>query len=68
VFLERVVLLLRKLLNKGFLLVKLKSSLGKFYGRHHDFVNRYGITVSEMTTDVPFVVITVLIHDLSPDL
>ena len=40
------------------------------YGRHHDLVDRYGIPVSEMTTDMfrlsysqsdPF-----LIHDLSP--
>ena len=35
-------LLTRKLLNQGFL-VKLKSSLRKFYGRHHDF----GINVIE---------------------
>jgi hypothetical protein len=31
-------LLSRKLLNQGFLLVKLKSSLQKCYGRHHDLV------------------------------
>ena len=44
-------LLTMKLLNQGFLLVKLKSSLRKFYGRHHDFVDRYGIpvSVSQMT-------------------
>jgi hypothetical protein len=29
-------------MKQGFLLVKLKSSLRKFYGRHHDLVNRYG--------------------------
>jgi hypothetical protein len=34
----------RKLPNQGFLLVKLKSSLRKFYGRHHDLVDRYGIS------------------------
>jgi hypothetical protein len=34
-FLDKVVLLTRKLLNQGFLLVKLKSSLRKFYGRPH---------------------------------
>ena len=33
-------------LNQGFLLVRLKSSLRKFYGRHYDVVNRYGISVS----------------------
>jgi hypothetical protein len=32
-FLDRGLLLTRKLLNQGFLLVKLKSSLRKFYGR-----------------------------------
>jgi hypothetical protein len=45
-------LLTRKLLNQRFLSVKLKSSLWKFYGRHHDFVDRYGISVSQMTTDM----------------
>ena len=35
-FHDRGLLLTRKLLNQGFLLVKLKSSLRKFYGRHHD--------------------------------
>ena len=45
-FLDRGLLLTRKLLNQGFLLVKLKSSLRKFYGRHHDLVNRYGISVT----------------------
>ena len=51
-FLDRVLLLTRKLLNQVFLLVKLKSSLRTFYGRHHDLVDRYGISVSQMTTDV----------------
>ena len=50
-FLVRGLLLTRKLLNQGFILVKLKSSLRKFYGRHHDLVGRYGIYVSQMTTD-----------------
>ena len=38
----------------GLLLVKLKSSLRKFYGRHHDdeLVNRYGTSVSQMITDM----------------
>jgi len=69
-FPDRGLLLTRKLLNQGFILVKLKSSLRKFYGRHHDLVDRYGISVSQMTSDMfhlsyilpdPF-----LIHDLSP--
>jgi hypothetical protein len=37
---------------RGFHLVKLKSSLRKFYGRHHDLVDHYGISVSQMTTDM----------------
>ena len=51
-FLDRGLLLARKLLNQVFLLVKLKSSLRKFYGRHHDLVDRYGISVSQMNTDM----------------
>ena len=51
-FLDRRLLLKRKLLNQGFLSVKLKSSLRKFYGRHHDLVDRYGISVSQLTTDM----------------
>ena len=49
-FLDIGLLLTRKLLNQGFLLVKLKSSLRKFYDRHHDLVDRYGISVSQLTT------------------
>ena len=45
-FLDRGLLLQRKLRNQGFLLVKLKSSLRKFYGHHHDFVDRYVISVT----------------------
>ena len=48
-FFDRGLLLTRKLLNQGFLLVKLKSSLRKFYGRHHDLVDRYGISASQIT-------------------
>jgi hypothetical protein len=51
-FLDRWLLLTRKLLNQGFLLVKLMSSLRKFYGPHHDLVDRYRIYVSQMTTNM----------------
>jgi hypothetical protein len=51
-FLDRGMLLTRKLLNQGFILVKLKSSLRKLYGRHHELVDRYGISVSQITTDM----------------
>lgn len=49
-FLDRGFLLSINLLNQGFLVVKLKSSLRKFYGWHHDLVNRYRISLSRMTT------------------
>jgi hypothetical protein len=71
VFLGRELLLTMKLINKGFLVdklksllrkfqgrhqgflvVKVKSSLRKVNGRHHDLVSRYGISVSQMTTDM----------------
>jgi hypothetical protein len=51
-FLDRGFLIARKLLNQGFLLVNLKSSLRTFYGRHHALVDRYGISVSQMTTEM----------------
>ena len=47
-----MLLLPRKLLDQGFLVVKLKSSHRKFCGRQHDLVIRYGISVSQMTTDI----------------
>jgi hypothetical protein len=53
-FLDRRLLLTRKLLNQGFLLVMLKWSLRMFYGRQHDLNDRYGIlvSVSQMTNDM----------------
>ena len=69
-FFDRGLQLTRKLLNQGFLLVKLKSLFRKFCCRHHDLVDCYGISMSQMTTNMfhlshthpgPF-----LIHDLSP--
>jgi hypothetical protein len=35
--------------SRGFLVVELKSPLLKFYGCHHGLVNRYGISLSQMT-------------------
>jgi hypothetical protein len=60
------------LLTRELLVVRIKSSLQRFYGCHHDFVNSYRISVSQMTTDMfcssyshfdPF-----LMHDLSQGL
>ena len=58
-FLDIGLLQTRKLLNQGFLLVKLKSSLRKFYGPHHDLL--YGLYYICITNDhkyVPLVVNT----------
>ena len=44
--------LTRTLHIQGFIGVKLKSSLRKFYCRYHNVVNRYGISVSQMTSDM----------------
>ena len=38
-------LLIRKLLNHVFRMVKLRLPLRQLYDRHHDMVNRYGISV-----------------------
>ena len=51
----------RKLLNQGFLLLKLKSPLRKFCGLHHDLIDRYGISMSTNEHGyIPFVVNTSL--------
>ena len=50
--LDRGFVLTRKLRNQAFLLVQLKSSLRKFNDHHHDLVDHYGISVSQMTTDM----------------
>ena len=44
-FLDRELLLKRKLLNQGFVVIKLNQSLRMVYGRDHDLVNRYGIYI-----------------------
>jgi len=64
--------LTRKLLNQGFLLFKLKSSLRKFPVATNDLVDRYGISASQITTDM-FHLLEIfpgsfLIHSLSPGL
>ena len=45
-------LLQRKILNQMFHLAKLKSSLRKFYDRHHDLDKCYRIFVSQISTDM----------------
>ena len=42
-------LITRRLLNQGLLVGKFKSSFQKFYDRQDDLVNRFRISVSQMT-------------------
>ena len=51
-FIDRARLLTKKLLNQGYVVPKLQSSLLKFYGRHRDLVDRYDKTVSQMKEDL----------------
>ena len=51
-FIDRARLLTQKLLNQGYVAPKLQSSFLKFYGRHHDLVDRYDKTVSKMKEDL----------------
>ena len=51
-FIDRKLQVTRKLLNHGFLVANLKSSFRKFYGRHHNLVNSYGVFVSHLITDM----------------
>ena len=51
-FLDRAQLLTNKLLKQGYVAPRLKSSLQKFYGRHHELVERYGISISQMKLDL----------------
>ena len=44
--------MMKQLLNQLFLVAKMKSSLGKLYGHKHDLVNRYGIALLQMTTNM----------------
>ena len=60
-FLERMLLLTKKLLNKVAILVKCISSLREFYGRRHCLDNRYGISV---TNDHGYVVYTFFLFPL----
>ena len=51
-FLDRDQLLTQKLLKQGYVASRLKSLLHKLYGSHHDLVDRYEISISQMTMDL----------------
>jgi hypothetical protein len=49
---DRAQLLTQKLLKQGYVARKFKSLLQKFYGRHHDLVDRNEISIFQMTMEV----------------
>ena len=49
---ERGKVLTTKLLSQEYQNSKLVTTLKKFYGRHHDLVNPYNVTVSRIVSDV----------------
>ena len=53
-----------------FLVSKLKSWIGKFYGHHYDLVSLHGLYVSQMVTNMFRLLLSqyrpFLIRDLSP--
>jgi lysophospholipase L1-like esterase len=51
-FLGSTQLLTQKLLKQGYIAPRLKSWLQTFYGRHHNLVDRYKISISQMTMDL----------------
>ena len=59
-FLDRTQL---NLPNKSYVAPKLKSWLRKFYSRHHDLIDRYEISISQMTMNLLiFMLIFVFFH------
>ena len=51
-FVDRGIILSRKLPLQGYESIKLKSTLKKFYGRHHELVDRYNVSVSTIMSDL----------------
>ena len=49
---ERGKVLTTKLLSQGYQKTKLVATFKKFYGRHHDLVNPYNVTISRIVSDV----------------
>ena len=51
-FLHRGKLLTNKLLTQGYCKPRLIKTIKKFYGRHHDIVDKFGVSVSKMILDI----------------
>jgi len=45
-------MLASKLCAQGFIVVKLKSAIKKFFGRYHELVDKYGLSVSALEKDL----------------
>ena len=51
-FILRARRLSHKLLEKGYVKERLKSSLRKFYGRYGDLIKQYEVSLSQMLNDI----------------
>ena len=51
-FLLRGKLLTSKLLRQGYKSYKLSNAFRKFYGRHHELIDKYNMSVSHIITDL----------------
>ena len=51
-FILRAARLSSKLLRQGYVMVRLKSSLRKFYGRYGDLIKHYEVSLSQMLHDI----------------
>ena len=61
-FLDRAQLLTQKLLKQGYVAPKLKLSLQQLCGRHHNLVDHYEISISQMTMDLLLFNVDVFFH------
>ena len=51
-FLARAKLLTSKLLQQGYQLDKLRNAFKKFYGRHHNIIDKYHLSMSKIIEDI----------------
>ena len=51
-FLHRCAVLTERLLKQGYVRPRLVKALKKFYGRHHELVKRYDVSVCQLTNDI----------------
>ena len=50
--LYRTRILTLRLLKEGYVATRLKSSFQKFYGRHHELMDHYGVSICIIKTDL----------------